>query len=157
MENRFKIYLNNPTNDLPEVRAMIAKHLNIPEDPPESIQLFQDNRAVEHYTDPFDEDEEEFESFQKEYEHRAENLDIYRTWINEMKEENNREKHFQKLEEIQNRPGITCAQRTELQRQEWETFTHKSQVLFNYMQILKFEEKILMKKLAEYRREIYAV
>ena len=64
------------------------------------------------------------------------------------------EKHFQKLEEIQNRAGLSFAERTELQRQEWETFTHKSQVLFNYMQILKFEENILMKKLAEYRREL---
>ena len=153
--NRFKIYLNNPEKDLPEIRSMIAQHLDIPEDPREYIQLYSDNQAIENYFDPFK--ETTFKSFQEEYEQRRESLDINRKYINELKEGTNQEEHFQKLDEIQNNRGISCAQRTRLQRQEWETFAIKSQILFKYIQIANFEEKILDKKLADYRLKIYAV
>ena len=134
---------------------MIAQHLDIPENPPDSIQLYTDNAPPENYFDPFD--EVKFKSLQEEYEQRAAELDASRELVEKQKERTNQEEHFKKLEEIQNNRGISCEDRTRLQRQEWETFTHNSQFLFNYMQILKFEEKILNKKLAEYRREIYAV
>ena len=83
--NRFKIYLD----DVPEIRSMIAQHIDIPEDPPEHIQLYVNNAPPEKYVDPFD--ETEFESFQEEYEQRAESLDIYRQWVETQKEKTNRE------------------------------------------------------------------
>ena len=132
---------------------MIAQHLDIPEDPREYIQLYSNNQAIENYFDPFD--ETEFESLHDECEQRAAGLDVARRWVE--KQGVNQEEHFKSLEEIQNRAGLSFAERTRQQKQEWESFTIRSQLLFNYMQIFRFEEKIYMKKLAEYRREIYAV
>ena len=132
---------------------MIAQHLDIPENPPDSIQLYTDNAPPENYFDPFD--ETEFESLHDECEQRAAGLDVARRWVE--KQGVNQEEHFKSLEEIQNRAGLSFAERTRQQKQEWESFTIRSQLLFNYMQIFRFEEKILNKKLAEYRRETYAV
>ena len=144
--NRFKIYLG----DKPQIRSMIAQHIDIPEDPPESIQLYINNKAPENYFDPFD--EVKFKSLQEEYEQRAAELDASRELVKKQKERTNQEKHFKSLEDIQNEPGIDFTERTRLMKQEWESFTKRSQHLFNYMQTFKFEEKIYMKKLAEYRR-----
>ena len=152
--NRYKVYFNNPKNDLPEIRAMIAKHLKIPEEPRWYIQLYTDDREMENYYDPYG--ETTFTSLQEEYETRTESLDINRQLIEKQKERVNQEEHFKKLEEIQNSIEISNAQRTELQREEWKGFTARSQLLFKYIQVFEFEEKILLKKLAEYRRKEYA-
>ena len=77
--NRYKVYFNNPKNDLPEVRAMIAKHLKIPEEPRWYIQLYTDDREMENYYDPYG--ETTFTSLQEEYETRTESLDINRQLI----------------------------------------------------------------------------
>ena len=154
--NRFKIYLNNPEKDLPEIRSMIAQHLDNPEDPPDCIQLYtDDDRVMENYYDPYD--EMTFKSFQEEYEKRKESLDINRQLVETQKGRTNQEEHFKQLEEIQNSRVLSCEDRMRRQIQEWKNFTLRNQLLFKYIQIANFEEKILMKKLAEYRREIYAV
>ena len=102
--NRYKVYFNNPKKDLPEIRAMIAKHLKIPEEPRWYIQLYTDDTEMENYFDPYG--DTTFTSLQEEYETRTESLDINRQLIEKQKERVNQEEHFKKLEEIQNRIEI---------------------------------------------------
>ena len=151
MENRFKVYLDR----FPEIRSMIVQDIDIPEDPPERVQLYSTERGGWNRKDAFE--GVVFESLHDECEKRARGLDVVRGWIERQKEGTNQEKHFKSLEDIQNDSGIDFTERTKQMKHEWELFTLRSQHLFNYMQIFKFEEKIYMKKLAEYRREIYAV
>ena len=145
MENRFKVYLGG----LPEIRSMIAQHIDIPE-APVHVQLYTTERGGWNLKDAFE--GEVFDSLHDECKKRARGLDVGRGWIERQKERTNQEKHFKSLEDIQNEPGIDFTERTRLMKQECESFTMRSQHLFNYMQTFKFEEKIYMKKLAEYRR-----
>ena len=151
MENRFKVYLDR----FPEIRSMIVQDIDIPEDPPERIQLYTTERGSWNFEDAFD--GEVFDSLHDECEKRARGLDVVRGWIERQTEGTNQEKHFKSLKDIQNDSGIDFTERKRQMKQEWESFTLTSQHLFNYMQIFEFYEKILNKKLAEYRRETYAV
>lgn len=144
-------------SDLPvEVRPLIAQHLDIPDKPPFHVQLWTRENGSYNYVDPFEGDA--FDSLHDECEQRANNLDTVRQWVEKQKKYTSLEQHFEKLEQIQNTPGIGFSERARQIQQEWESFTTRSQLLFKYMQIFKFEAKILNRKLAEYRRQnLYAV
>ena len=144
-------------SDLPsEVRTLIAQHLDIPDEPPVHVQLYTTELGSYDYVDPFNEDA--FDSLYDECQKRATYLDMSRRWVENQKKSTSQERHFEALEQIQNTPGLSFDHRAAQLQQEWRHFTTKTELLFKYMQIFKFEEAILNRKLAEYRRQnVYAV
>lgn len=144
-----------------EIRTSIAQHIDIPDEPPDHIQLYMADTGAYNYYDLFGPHgltiQEPFRDLHDECAQRAARLDGLRTTIEAQEHFASQQAHFEEMTGIQNMPGISFQDRARQQADAWRAFTIRTQLLFNYRQKYNFEEQILMKRLAEYRRQnVYA-
>ena len=142
-------------SDLPvEVRTQIAQHIDIPDAPRDAAHFYMSWGSYIS-RDPFL--GRVFDSLYDECKQRAELLNDARIMVIHTKKRTGIEEHYEELERIQNKHGLTFSERSELLSKEWHYFTTRNQQLVQYMQAFDMQEAILNRRLAEYRRQnLYA-